>query len=116
MQNVRYSPDYVPTIAGNPDDESLCLKCHETKASVLSPVHPVPWHIDVHDIPAECCSVKLMETKPSSLHIVGRHQHLCEQKNARKYLPMIKAKHIGCTAYAEGRMISSRRQSNTWKY
>lgn len=57
-------PDYVATVAGNPDDGSLCLKCNKTKASMLSSVHSVSWHVDVHDIPVKCHSMKIMPANP----------------------------------------------------
>ena len=45
-------PDHVPTIACNPEDGCLRFKGDKPKATVLSPVHSVPWHVYIHDIPA----------------------------------------------------------------
>lgn len=43
----------MATIAGYSHDGRLSLKGHKAKPSVLCPVHTVPWHIYVHNIPAQ---------------------------------------------------------------
>lgn len=65
---AKSSPDHVTPIAGNPDDCSLGLKSHKPKASVLSPIHPVSWHVNIHDISAQqvvmlSCGSNCQQTK-----------------------------------------------------
>lgn len=45
-------PDHVPSIACHPQDGCLGLKSDKAKPAMLSPVHSIPWHVHIHDIPA----------------------------------------------------------------
>lgn len=59
-------PDHVPAIACHPEDGGLSLKGDKAKATMLSSVHSVPWHVHVHDIPASTSSVQ--ETWQTLVH------------------------------------------------
>ncbi len=45
-------PDHMPAVACNPDDGCFSLKGHKPKSTVFSSVHPVSWHVNIHDITA----------------------------------------------------------------
>ena len=46
----EHAPDHMRAVACNSDDGCFSLKGHKPKSAVFSSVHPVSWHVDVHDI------------------------------------------------------------------
>lgn len=43
----------MPAVACNSDDGCFSLKGHKPKSTVFSSVHPVSWHVNIHDITAK---------------------------------------------------------------
>jgi len=56
----------MAAVACNSDDGCFSLEGHKPKPTVFSSVHPVSWHVDIHDITATTAtkvSKHMLETR-----------------------------------------------------
>ena len=110
-------PDHVTAITCNPDDGCFRLESDKPKATVLSSVHPVSWHVDIHHIPAQptfvCENISYMLMYYNGWacmqrRVVHRH-HAVHGRTAQK--PEPRTRHVCCIINNLKRVPGNRRSA-----
>lgn len=102
----EHIPNHMPAVACNSDDGCFSLKGHKPKSTVFSSVHPVSWHVDVHDITATSAtkvSKQMLETcsqtqvKYSQKEAVRRSWREEQMQTCSTHMTIVSAcKKVGC--------------------